>query len=339
MAIDIQPVGRLASGETVSMVEISNQYMRVRLLNLGASLWKLIPANHGSSDGVCLSLPEATSYADNPPYLGCTVGPVANRIGNSAFMLGDETYALTPNEGRNHLHGGPTGFGRRIWTIDTDQRSNLVKFGFARPDGEGGYPGNLEVEVTWHLEENCLQFSWEARSDKATPVSITNHTYWNLAGAGTIEDHHLCVESPEIVEINDQLIPTGVLTPVEGTGFDLTKNPRLGDVIGQLPLGGIDHCYSVAPGAIARLEEPTSGLSLMVETSLGGIQVYTGHQLDHSPAQGEYGPLSGLCLETQYFPDAVNNSDFASPILAGGDEIRHWTKYTFEGIWPASADR
>ena len=335
MTICIRSAGTLSTGDKVSEIEISNELMSVRLIDLGATLWKLIPHKHPSSNGVCLFQPDPLSYADNPSYLGCTIGPLANRVTNSRFTLQGRTHKLTPNEGPNHLHGGPAGFGHRIWSFETDPATNSVVFTINRPDGEGGYPGNLDVDATWTLDENCLRFEWTAKADQPTPVSLTNHTYWNLAGRGTIEDHHLQLASSEIVEVDDQLLPTGELVPTQATPFDLSGNPRLGDAIQPFKPGGLDHCYAVTLGSPALLGDPESGLSLEVDTSLPGIQVYTGHHLDGSSEHGGYGPLSGVCLESQFFPDAVNQSHFASPVLSANQTARYWTTYTFHGIPPA----
>ena len=325
MSVEVTAAGRLADGRAVSAVELSSPAMTVRLLDLGATLWQLAP-HPGPERSICLFHGDATDYAENPPYLGCTVGPVANRISGSKFRLDGKRYKLVPNEGSNHLHGGPTGFGRRLWEFDTDRASNSVTFRIRRPDGEGGYPGNLDVEVTWTLEDDQLRFEWSASSDAPTPVSIANHAYWNLAGGGTIEDHHLLVDSASIVEIDGQLLPTGALAPVDGTPFDLRGGRRIGDALHELG-DGIDHCYSLDPGAEVKLVGPRGELSLGIRTSLPGIQVYTGHMLDGSPRQGRYGPLAGLCLETQFFPDAVNQPAFLSPVSAAGEPVSHWTIY------------
>lgn len=332
MTINVRTAGLLPNGQAVSVIEVTNTLMTVRFLDFGASLWQLVPRGHASQDGICLFHRDPLAYADNPPYLGCTVGPVANRVANSTFTLEGRTHTLTPNEGPNHLHGGPTGFGRRIWRFETDAASNSVIFRLNRPDGEGGYQGTLDVEVIWTLEQNCLRFAWTASTDQATPVSLTNHTYWNLAGTGTIEDHHLQLESVEVVEVDDLLIPTGALVNPTGTPFDLSHNPRIGDAIQQLRMPGIDHCYGLEPGARCRLSNPGNGLALEVQTSLPGLQVYTGHQLNGSAEQGGYGPLAGVCLETQLYPDAVNRPHFATPVLKANGTMCHWTNYTLHGV-------
>ena len=338
MTIDIRPAGRLANGQDVCVIEMSNSFMVARFLNLGATLWQLVPRGHASDDGICLFHRDPLTYAHNVPYLGCTVGPLANRVANSTFTLAGRTHNLMPNEGPNHLHGGPTGFGHRVWEFATDPASNSVTFRLNRPDGEGGYPGNLDIDVIWTLEENSLRFAWAASADRATPVSLANHTYWNLAGTGTIEDHHLELDAAEVVGVDDDLIPTGVLEPIAGTPFDLSHCPRIGDAIRPLDMGGIDHCYALRPGSQAQLTEAGSGLRLEVESSLPGLQVYTGHQLDRSAEQGGYGPLSGLCLETQFFPDAINHPHFATPVVEVDATMRHWTNYTLHGISPTDKD-
>ncbi|RZV43560.1 MAG: galactose mutarotase [Acidimicrobiales bacterium] len=330
--VSVRSVGHLPTGEAVSAVELSNESMQVTLLDLGATLWTLVPQGHASASGITLAHNDPLSYATNPPYLGCTVGPLANRVGGSNFSLDGRRYELVANEGAHHLHGGPTGFGQRIWTFEIDPDAVSVVFRLHRPNGEGGYPGALDVEVLWTLQGNRLRFAWTALADQATPVSLTNHTYWNLSGTGTIEDHRLRVDAEAVVEIDDQLIPTGDLLPAQGGVFDLADGPRIGEAIDRVGLAGIDHCYALVPGSQVDLHDPRSGRRLTVETSLPGVQVYTGHQLDGSAAQGGFGPMSGLCLETQLFPDAVNNPSFLSPMLVPNEIVRHWTDYTLHGI-------
>ena len=335
--VSAQPVGRLPTGETISAIEISNEYMQVTLLDLGATLWTLKPQGHSSAMGITLAHSDPLSYSLNPPYLGCTVGPLANRVGDSAFVLDGQRYDLAPNDGAHHLHGGPAGFSHRLWDIEPGPRANEVVFRLHRRDGEGGYPGNLDVAVIWTLEHNCLRFAWSASADKATPVSITNHTYWNLAGTGTIENHLLRVDAEAFVEVDGNLIPRGPLVALSGSAFDLADSTRVGDAIERVGFGGIDHCYALVPDGCIELREPGSGLSLAIETSLPGLQVYTGHQLDGTAEQGGFQPMAGLCLETQFFPDAVNNPLYPSPWVGPDKPVHHWTAYTINGIQPTGA--
>jgi len=328
-AVSVRTVGRLPSGETISAVELSNDCMTVTLLDLGATLWTLMPSGHPSAAGVTLAHRDPVAYAVNRPYLGCTVGPVANRIGGSSFSIDGHRHDLISNEGKHHLHGGPTGFGQRRWAFETDPVETVVHFRLHRFDGEGGYPGNLDVEVVWTLQANRLRFAWSASADRATPVSLANHTYWNLAGTGTIEDHHLRLNADGVVDVDKQLIPTGILRPTRSSRFDLADGPRIGDAVRRIGLDGIDHCYALSPGTQVGLYDPRTGQHLTVETSLPGVQVYTGHQLDGSPEQGGFAPMAGLCLETQFFPDAVNRSSFMSPLVLPNEIVHHWTNYTF----------
>lgn len=332
MSAHVYLAGSLRDGREVSVIELANAELTVRLLDLGATLWQVIPRTGTKHRGVCLYHDDPLQYADNPPYLGCTVGPVANRIGNSRFVLDGVVHDVEPNEGVNHLHGGRAGFGRRLWEYETHGEPDAVTFKLTRPDGEDGYPGNLVVEATWTLQARTLRFEWTARTDRHTPVSITNHAYWNLAGHGTVVDQWLSVGANELVEVGTELIPTGRLTNVAGTRFDLQRGRQLGQVVGEGG-DGIDHCYVVGPGCEIRLSAPALGFHLDVETSLPGVQVYTGHMLSGLPADGGYPPMSGVCLETQFFPDAVNNPQFPSPVVPAGGEVHHWTNYTLD--WPA----
>ena len=312
--------------DDVVVVTISTDTATAQFLDVGATLWQV--HGWGTDHSLCLHHADPFSYFDNPPYLGCTVGPVANRIAGSRFAIGGDEHRLVANEGANHLHGGPTGFGRRRWELDVDHARDAVSFRMERPHGEGGYPGHAIVDVTWSIDGDDLRFEWSASADRATPVSIANHAYWNLDGRGTIDQHRLRVAASQIVEIDDELLPTGRLIEVAGTPYDLNAGPILGAVIDRVP-DGIDHNYVLDPRGTAELVSSDGRLSMTVSTSLPGLQVYTGHQLDGSAAQGGYAARSGLCLETQFFPDAVNQSDFTSPKVGPGETMSAATVHRF----------
>ncbi len=320
-------------------VELSNNRLSLRLLDIGATLRHIGPADGGAV--LALSLASAADYGNNPAYLGVTAGPVANRITGAAFELDGRHHALEPNEGRNQLHGGPTGFSHRPWDVETvpdaDGATREIRFTLHRPDGEGGYPGNLNVSVGYRLDGNRLRYRWTATTDAPTPVSLTNHAYWNLAGAPTIVDHELSVPADRLVEVDDDSLPTGSLVPVEGTAFDLRSPTSLGSVIDRLDDEGVDHCYvlddtaddTAAGDKPIVLSHRPSGRRLEITTTLPGVQVYTGQFLDGSARFGGHRKHGGVCLETQHLPDAVNQPAFPSCIVEPGQPVTHTTDYVF----------
>lgn len=320
-------------------IELFNDKLAVRLLNLGATLWDVRPVEfEPAQPGLCLALPDAEDYFGNAAYFGVTAGPVANRIAGATFELEGRRYDLEANEGPNQLHGGPTGFSHRPWDSETvpddDGATREVRFSLHRPDGEGGYPGNLAVTVGYRLHHNRLRYRWTASTDAPTPVSLTNHTYWNLAGGGTIADHVLSVPAGQIVEVDGASLPTGSLRDVDGTAFDLRAPTTLAAVIERLDGDGIDHCYVLDrsgpnAGTPIVLSHPPSGRTLEVTTTMPGVQVYTGQHLDGSDRFGGHHRHAGVCLETQHLPDAVNQPRFPSCILEPGQPVTHTTDYVF----------
>ncbi len=314
-------------------VGLENDVLSVRLLNRGAAL-RSVCLQDNPEVSLCLALPDRGLNVDNRSYIGVTAGPVANRIGGASFELDGRRFQLEANEGPNQLHGGPTGFDRKLWSVDSEQAPDQVRFRLHRPDGEGGYPGNLDVVVSYELEGNRLRYQWTATSDRVTPVSLTNHAYWNLTGSSDIKRHRLQVAASQLVSVDDASIPTGDLAPVAGTAFDLRRPLSLGYAIDQLG-EGIDHCYVLDrpdgsdSGSRISLSDPDSGRSLDITTSLPGVQVYTGQFLDGSPNAGGFQKHAGVCLETQHLPDAVNQASFPSCLVEPGRPVTHTTEYIF----------
>lgn len=316
-------------------VELSNEFLFVRLLNVGATLRELSLAGKTGSS-LCLGLANPVDYLSGSSYIGVTAGPVANRIGGAAFQIGQRRFQLESNEGINQLHGGPTGFSHKFWDVDVDQRGHQVRFSLHRPDGEGGFPGNLDVEVTYRLVGNRLRYQWTAATDHTTPVSLTNHAYWNLGFTGTVVDHTIHVKAQKFVAVDTAAIPIGELPAVSGTAFDLRQPTPLGAVIEELG-EGIDHCYvldrvddggdDAEPQIV--LDHPRSGRRMEITTTLPGVQVYSGHFLDGSAAAGGFPRYGGVCLETQHLPDAVNQPSFPSCLVEPGQAVTHTTDYVF----------
>ena len=260
-------------------------------------------------------------------------------------IIEGQEYTLATNNGPNHLHGGPTGFSRRLWHGEPLPKSaggDLgVKFTYISEDGEEGYPGRLTATVTYTLTgKDELKIEYTATTDKATPVNLTNHCYWNLAGAGSgsVLNHVLTLNCRRYVPVDEHLIPTGKLQEVAGTPMDFTKPAKIGARIDELkkdsPNGGYDHCYVVngEPGKLrlaARVVEPKSGRVMEVHTTEPGVQLYTGNFLSGSENDGGYEQHGGFCLECQRFPDAPNQPEFPSAILKPGEVYSQTTVHRF----------
>jgi aldose 1-epimerase len=306
----------------------------------GAGLVALnVPDRTGQFADVVLGFDTAGEYAaQSQLYFGCTVGRVANRIRKASFVLGGTTYKLAANNGPNHLHGGATrSFDKVEWAAEA-RRSELgasVVFRYTSPHLEEGYPGRLDATVTYTLtKEDELRIDYQARTDRATPVNLTNHTYWNLRGDGTatILDHELQVQADRYTVSDDELIPTGEIKSVEGTALDFRKPRTIGSRIGEVESTGAlgyDHNYVLAgapsqPAFAARISDPASGRTMEVWTDRPCMQVYSGNLM--TPTTGKlgahYAVRSGLCLEPQGYPDAVNNPAFDSIVLEPGDVYR-----------------
>jgi aldose 1-epimerase len=310
------------------------------LSSWGAGLVALnVPDRRGRFADVVLGFDTATEYSEQSNvYFGCTVGRVANRIRRAAFVLGDTTYKLAANDGANSLHGGATrSFDKVEWSAET-RRSGFgpsVVFRYTSPHLEEGYPGRLDTMVTYTLsDEDELRIDYEARSDRPTPVSLTNHTYWNLSGdgAGTILDHELQVLADRYTVSDGELLPTGEIKSVEGTALDFRESCSIGSRIAELEgtaARGYDLNYVLSgsrrePTFAARLGDPAGGRVVEVLTTQPCMQVYSGNFM--TPTTGKlnahYGVRSGFCLEPQGYPDAVNNPSFTSIVLEPGHVYR-----------------
>eukprot|EP01137_Pigoraptor_chileana_P034148 Opistho-2@26251 len=286
-----------------------------------------------------LMISTATSQAR--VFFGAVCGRVANRIKNGRFELDGHAVQLSVNRPPHHLHGGNSGFDRKIWKSETVE-SNGVRLTCTSADGEEGYPGNVSVAVTYTLtDEGALSIDYEATADKATPINLTNHSYFNLAGKGHVLDHIVGIIADSYTPVDDTIVPTGEILPVAGTPFDLNEPRLVSDGIGKVGGKGYDHNYvllkdaSVSasePQAFAVVMDPSSGRVLRASCTQPGVQFYTGNFLDASIVMRGGVPSeahAGLCLETQHFPDSVNNSNFPSCIVRPGETYRHTTRFEF----------
>jgi aldose 1-epimerase len=346
-----QPFGQTSDGTPVEMFVLTNrQGVQVRAITYGGIITSLrVPDRAGTMADVVHGFDSIEGYLKGHPYFGSIVGRYGNRIARGQFSLGGQTYTLAVNNGPNHLHGGLKGFDKAVWQGEPLPNGTGVAFSRTSPDGEEGYPGNLKARVTYTLSDaNELSIAYEATTDKPTPVNLTQHTYFNLAGhdSGDILGHELTIHADRYTPVDSTLIPTGELAPVAGTPFDFRKGERVGARINtaheQLKhAGGYDHNFvlnrtgdGLQPAA--RLVDPKSGRTLEVSTSEPGLQFYSGNFLDgRLTGKGDvvYAHRSGLCLETQHFPDSPNKPGFPSTILNPGETYRTSTVFRF-GVRP-----
>jgi aldose 1-epimerase len=336
--------GKLQDGRVVRLYVLKNQRgMMAKIMSYGALLTELhVPDRSGNVTNVVLGFDNLQSYLNGHPYFGATTGRVANRIANARFRIDGQEYQLASNEGPNHIHGGLRGFDKALWEgkpVRIQKDAVAVQFRYLSRDGEEGYPGNLDVTVTYTLTDNNeLRIDSEAMTDKATIVNLTNHSYFNLAGAGDILDHEIMIAADRYTPVNEQLIPTGDIATVKGTPLDFTSARRIGERIEELKPkpGGYDHNFVLnsegkSLAFAARLHEPKSGRVLEVHTTEPGLQLYTGNFLDgtHKGFGRVFGKHSGLCLETQHFPDAPNHPDFPSIVVRPGKRYQTTTALKF----------
>lgn len=312
----------------------NSQGMTTKLMNYGATLVSLkITTSSGEEIELTLGFDTLEEYLAHPFYFGCTVGRVANRIAAGSFSYQNKRYQLNCNENAfSHLHGGAKSFDKVFWQGRQYQEKNGsgVVFSYLSKDGEENYPGNLLVEVNYFLsDENTLKITYTAETDQATPVNLTNHTYWNLAGSGNILQHEMQVFSDEYLETNKYHIPTGEIKSVAGTAFDFRTRETIGKRIEEA--GGYDNFYVLVNTnrLAARVTDPVSQRTLETYTTQPGLQFYSGNYLaDYAIAEGKRTERwGGFCLETQGFPDAVNHENFPSIILQPEDTYHHETIY------------
>ena len=336
--------GTLPDGRTVEAITLRDGPYACTVLTWGGAVQSLIvPDRAGKPVDIALGFDRLEDYLRHDKYLGAIIGRCANRTAGASFFLNGKEYPLFPNDGPNHLHGGKEGFDRRLWTVES-LTGNSLTLSLVSPDGEEGYPGTLTVEVTYRLDGGCLTIDYLAHTDATTVCNLTNHAYFNLSGhgAGSVENHLVQLFATRYTPTHPGSIPTGELAPVEGTPMDLRQPKRLGDgwdlPFPQLTLaGGYDHNWVVdgEMGTLrpfAKVYAPGTGITLEVESTLPGVQFYSGNYLEGCPT-GKGGALyprrGGLCLETQFFPDSLHHPNFPSPILGPGETWRHTAIFRF----------
>jgi aldose 1-epimerase len=326
-----------ANGQTVEAFEIEAGPYRARLLSLGAILQEMhVPDRNGVIRDIAIGYDEPEDYFKFRGSAGAICGRVANRIANATFDLDGTTYQLSKNLGENHLHGGTSGFNRKVWRAEVDEANNTVTFEYSSVDGEEGYPGRLDARVTYRLSDTgLLSVDMEAVTDQATVVNLVHHGYWNLAGhdTGDVREQLLWIDADRSTAVRDGGIPTGELPATAGTALDFRAPKPIGrDIEAASEGGGYDYnlCLNGAAGelrpVIAALD-PASGRGLTISTDQPGVQLYTGNHFDAAPNIGkggyDYGKYAGFALETQHFPDAPNHSNFPSIVLRPSETYRH----------------
>ena len=346
--IKTAPFGITPDGEPVELYTLTNNSgMQLSLSSYGATITRLlVPDRDGKLADVALGFDSLTPYLTSKIYLGCTVGRFANRIAQGHFTLDGKTYRLARNDGTNSLHGGLKGFDKRVWKARVMPGQTSVRFSLRSPDGEEGYPGNLDASVTFTLTDNNeVRISYQAKTDRSTVVSLTNHTYFNLAGAGRgdVLNHMLCVRADRYTPADKRLIPTGKILPLAGSALDFRKPAPVGARLKETggDPAGYDHNFvlkTASPGKpllAATLTEPESGRVMKVFTDQPCMQFYSGNFLDGTTlgkGAKPYRRHAGLCLETQRFPDAPNQSRFPSAVLRPGETYRTTTIFQFSSL-------
>lgn len=341
--------GIMPDGDTVIRYTLTNaDGMQVKVLNYGGIIQSLmVPDRNGKMGDVVLGFDSLEQYIKKSPYFGALIGRFANRIAHGTFTLNDSTYHLYLNDGPNSLHGGKVGFDKKIWTVvpfTTDSTEGL-KLHYLSKDGEEGYPGDLNVNVTYTLNnQNALRIDYEATTDKPTILNLTNHSYFNLDdGAGTILNEKLMLNADKFLPVDSTSIPTGEIGSVAGTPMDFRTPTAVGEHIngnyGQLKLvnGGFDHCWILnTKGNLnevaASVYDPQNGRFLQVYTTQPGIQFYSGNYLEgtmHGKNGNTYPKHSAIVLETEHYPDSPNEPSFPTTVLNPGDTFHSTTIYQF----------
>ena len=347
-SIEVRPFGTLPNGLRADLYVLRNASgIEARITNFGATVVSILaPDRHGKFADVVLGFDDLQGYARNRTFFGATVGRYANRIAGGRFILGSNIYTLATNNGANHLHGGIQGFDRALWTAEDTRRRETLTLRYRSPDGEEGYPGNLDAEVSFTLtHDDALRIDYRASTDRPTPINLTNHSFFNLGAENDILGHELKLFAERFTPIDDSLIPTGELRAVAGTAFDFRTPAQIGaridaDDIQLRRAGGYDHNFILAKQSgrldvAAEVYHRKSGRALRVLTTEPGLQFYSGNLLDGSVTgrnRTVYTRRYGFCLEAQHYPDSPNQPHLPSTILMPGNTYRQTTIYQFAAL-------
>ena len=330
--------GTLPDGQTASLYTISCGRLTACITDLGATLVRLmVPDCSGIPADVVLGFDKPDDYLASTTYLGATIGRNGNRIGGAAFTLNGKEYRTPANEGPNNLHSGPDGYDRRLWTVKL-QEDDRITLSLSSPNGDQGFPGNAEIEVTYRLTNDALNIRYEAVCDQDTVFNLTNHSYFNLAGHTRTDaamNQILTIPGRFFNPDDAESIPTGQLRSVAGSPMDFRSPKAIGRDINEdydaLNLqGGYDHNYEVFCNPAAILYSPESGREMAVYTDCPGVQFYAGNYLNDQGKDGVYyHKRSGICLETQFYPDALHHPEWPQPITPAGEKYISETSYRF----------
>lgn len=321
--------GILPDGSAVDIITLGHaDGLEMNVLTYGCIIASLgVPDASGVAANVVLGFDRLEPYVDASPYIGAVVGRYANRIANARFAIDGREYRVSPNEPPNHLHGGFKGFDKRVWDAELAGNGRAVVFRRRSADGEEGYPGTLDAQVTYTPADRDLRIDYEAAADAATHVNLTQHSYFNLRGSGDVRDHCLAINASAYLPVDERVIPTREFAPVANTPFDFREPTAIGSRLKsdheQLARGGgYDHNFILNAGSLAfaaRVIDPASGRTLEVRTTEPGLQFYSGRVVDYR----------GFCLEPQHYPDSPNRPEFPSTLLRPGERYRSTTHYTF----------
>lgn len=351
-----EPFGKTKDGTAVEVYTLtSSKGIVAKIMTRGATLTELhLPDRDGKIADCILGWDDVAGYeSEDNQYFGCTTGRVCNRIAKGKFTLEGKEYSLAINNDPNHLHGGAEkSLDKVVWTAKAwgGEKASGVTFSYTSPDGEEGYPGNLTVSVTYSVprDKNNLSISYKATTDKATPINLTNHAYFNLSGAGskTVLNHALQINAESYTPTDENLIPTGKIESVEGTDLDFRKYTRIAKRVknfDEKPEIGYDHNFVLKPkpegkkmGFAAALRDAKSGRQMRIMTTEPGIQFYSGNFLKGQAGKDgkTYAHRSALCLETQHYPDSINQESFPTTVLKPGEEYTSQTNYQFTTFVP-----
>ncbi|KAB1068292.1 aldose epimerase family protein [Methylobacterium planeticum] len=336
--------GRLKDGRIVTRYTLARGSLRLQVLDYGGIVSRLdVPDRSGRLANVVLGFAELGDYEARSPHFGAITGRYANRIAGARFDLDGQTYRLPANDGPNTLHGGPDGIDKQLWRVEAAEEARLLLH-HRSPDGAAGFPGNLDVTVTYSLTEDALRIDYAAWTDRPTVLNLTNHSYFNLAGegAGDVLGHVVGIAADAFTPTDRGQVPTGAIAPVAGTPFDFRTPTALGarirEGVPQLAFAkGYDHNFVLRGGVsplrpVATAQEPGSGRLMEVSTTQPGLQLYTGNNLDGTltgPTGRLYRSGDAVCFETQGFPDAPNRPEFPSTVLRPGACFESTTVYRF----------
>jgi len=337
-----KPFGSFEGNPVTEYTMTNANGVQVGIINYGGTITKIItPDKNGLMGDVVLGYDSLSGFLQRGnPFFGALIGRYGNRIANAKFSLAGKEYKLFANDNGNSLHGGRKGYDKVLWNIEKLQGDSSLKLTYLSKDGEEGYPGNLNIEVVYSLSsDNSLMIDYTATTDKATPVNLTNHCYFNLSAGkdSTVLNHELMLNADKYTPVNDKLIPTGVIAPVKGTPMDFTTSKKIGKDIDSVK-GGYDHNWVINKNGnslekVATVFEPNSGRYMEVLTTQPGIQFYTGNFLNGSLRNTKNGQKyikhGSICLETQHFPDSPNQPSFPSTILKPGETYKYTTVYKF----------